>query len=231
MKYHSNEVLNIVWQRAYKISSDNEAKGFRQDCAGRWIKLSNFNQSDNQYGWFLSKQFDDINIENVEKDKTIIPLHWKTLNEIKRQQKIELKRVNIHVLSADNLKERIKVPKDCEQYWQYANQISVDNEKKGFRTDYYGKWIQKEAFGINAHPYGWTLASVIPANKDSAVQTNIIPIHINTGTRLANEIKYPQPDTTKKKIKQRRESTIMHIIIFIIELITAIPRAIFSLFH
>ncbi|OAT24346.1 hypothetical protein M983_2578 [Proteus myxofaciens ATCC 19692] len=33
MKHHSNDILDIIWQRAQKISSNNEDKSFRQDCA------------------------------------------------------------------------------------------------------------------------------------------------------------------------------------------------------
>ncbi|WP_157091963.1 hypothetical protein [Proteus myxofaciens] len=47
---------------------------------------NDFNQGDNQYSWFLLSGSDDI---NTEKNKTIVPLHWKTLNKIKRQQEIE----------------------------------------------------------------------------------------------------------------------------------------------
>lgn len=50
------------------------------------IVRNDFNQGDNQYSWFLLSGSDDI---NTEKNKTIVPLHWKTLNKIKRQQEIE----------------------------------------------------------------------------------------------------------------------------------------------
>lgn len=33
MTSYSDDILDIIWQRIQKISSNNEDKSFRQDCA------------------------------------------------------------------------------------------------------------------------------------------------------------------------------------------------------
>ncbi|OAT47816.1 hypothetical protein M997_1309 [Proteus hauseri ATCC 700826] len=228
MNNYPGPILDIIWQRAAVISADNENKGFRKDTAGRWIKRQYFNQPQQEYGWVLSKQPESIN--ELEEDSTIIPLHWQTSLEQNAQQKSELEKVNIELLSPQELTQSIYKPVNSKKYWQYANQISADNENKGFRTDYYGKWIQQDAFGDKNHEYGWTLAYLTPTHKKASIQPRIIPVHINTEEFRAHAAILAAKETDEEKIKYRRENVAFNIIIVFIECIMAIPKIIFSIF-
>ncbi|MCK9781796.1 hypothetical protein MUA06_08670, partial [Proteus columbae] len=116
---------------------------------------------------------------------------------------------------------------NIQSYWQYAHKISSDNEEKGFRKDYYGYVIQQNAFGDKQHQYGWTLAQLTPANKNNqiVIPINIVPIHINTAKRIADEKALVTQNTEEKKIERRRENIIYEIIYFI----ASLPGLIFSL--
>ena len=106
-------------------------------------------------------------------------------------------------------------------YWQHAHQISSDNEEKGFRKDYYGRIIQKNAFwGDKQHQYGWTLAQLTPANKNNqiVIPINIVPIHINTSKRTYNEKELIVQGSQEAKIKRRRKNFVYEIIDFIVSL-------------
>ncbi len=52
MIHYPEYILDIIWQRAKKISADNETKGFRKDKETKWIKRQLFNQQ-NEFGWVL----------------------------------------------------------------------------------------------------------------------------------------------------------------------------------
>lgn len=49
MIHYPEYILDIIWQRAKKISADNETKGFRKDKETKWIKRQMFNQQ-NEFG-------------------------------------------------------------------------------------------------------------------------------------------------------------------------------------
>ena len=228
MNNYPEHILDIIWQRAEVISSDNENKGFRKDTSGRWIKRQHANQQGQEYGWVLSKQPESIN--ELVKDSTIIPLHWQTLNEQNAKQKNELRKVNITLLSPQDLTQSIYNPINSEKYWQYANQISDDNESKGFRTDYYGKWIQQDAFGDKDHEYGWTLAYLASVNEKASIQPRVIPVHINTHKFRSDAEILAREESYEDKIKRRRENVVLNIITIILECFLAIPKIIFSVF-
>lgn len=222
MNNYPEHILDIVWQRAQIISADNEAKGFRKDGAEKWIKRQALNQQGDEFGWVFSKQPESIN-ELVE-DKTIVPIHWKTAIKQKEKQQVKLNQVSIIPLSSHALMQLIDVRTDSETYWQSAFKISDNNESKGYRKDYYGQWIQKDAFGKNNHEYGWTLAQLTPISDKALIQPQIIPIHIDTEKHIAHKVALIAENTEEAKIKRRRKNLIYHIILFIVSL----PGIIFS---
>ncbi|MCK9781797.1 hypothetical protein MUA06_08710, partial [Proteus columbae] len=75
MAHYPEHILDIIWQRAKEISTDNETKGFRKDKKNKWIQRSMFNQQ-HEFGWVLSQK--PTSIAQLIEDKTIIPVHWKT---------------------------------------------------------------------------------------------------------------------------------------------------------
>ncbi|ARA20992.1 TPA: hypothetical protein SMM80_003124 [Proteus mirabilis] len=225
MIHYPEYILDIIWQRAKKISADNETKGFRKDKETKWIKRQMFNQQ-NEFGWVLSKQ--PSSIHQLIEDETIVPLHWQTARAYEQKQEASSKRLNMIPLDPPALSKLIQSPTDVLPYWQHAHQISSDNEEKGFRKDYYGRIIQKNAFGDKQHQYGWTLAQLTPANKNNqiVIPINIVPIHINTSKRTYNEKELIVQGSQEAKIKRRRKKLVYEIIDFIVSL----PGIIFSSF-
>lgn len=224
MAHYPEHILDIIWQRAKEISTDNETKGFRKDKKNKWIQRSMFNQQ-HEFGWVLSQK--PTSIAQLIEDKTIIPVHWKTAITDQQKQDAESKRVNVTLLEPPALSQLIQSSENIQSYWQYAHKISSDNEEKGFRKDYYGYVIQQNAFGDKQHQYGWTLAQLTPANKNNqiVIPINIVPIHINTAKRIADEKVLVTQNTEEKKIERRRENIIYEIIYFI----ASLPGLIFSL--
>ncbi|MCT6517238.1 MULTISPECIES: hypothetical protein [Enterobacterales] len=224
MAHYPEHILDIIWQRAKEISTDNETKGFRKDKKNKWIQRSMFNQQ-HEFGWVLSQK--PTSIAQLIEDKTIIPVHWKTAITDQQKQDAESKRVNVTLLEPPALSQLIQSSENIQSYWQYAHKISSDNEEKGFRKDYYGYVIQQNAFGDKQHQYGWTLAQLTPANKNNqiVIPINIVPIHINTAKRIADEKALVTQNTEEKKIERRRENIIYEIIYFI----ASLPGLIFSL--
>lgn len=217
-------ILDIIWQRAVVISADNENKGFRKDTSGRWIKRQHINQLEQEYGWVLSRQPESIN--QLIEDKTIVPLHWKTAIANQRKQQADSKRVSVTLLQPLALSQLIQSSVDIQAYWKNAHKISSDNEEKGFRKDYYGYVIQKNAFGDKLHQYGWTLAQLAPTNKNNkiVIPINIVPIHINTSKRITDEKALIAENTQEAKIERRRKNLIYEIILFM----ASLPGIIFS---
>lgn len=224
MEHYPEHILDIIWQRAKEISTDNETKGFRKDKKNKWIQRNMFNQQ-HEFGWVLSQK--PTSIAQLIEDKTIVPVHWKTAITDQQKQDAESKRVNVTLLEPPALSQLIQSSATIQSYWQYAHKISSDNEEKGFRKDYYGYVIQQNAFGDKQHQYGWTLAQLTPANKNNQVviPINIVPIHINTAKRIADKKALVIQNTEEKKIERRRENIIYEIIYFI----ASLPGLIFSL--
>lgn len=225
MKHYPEHILDIIWQRAKKISTDNETKGFRTDKENKWLQRQMFNRQQHEFGWVLSKKPESIS--QLIEDKTIVPVHWKTAIIDQQKQEAESKRVNVTQLDQSALSQLIQSSADIQSYWQYAHKISSDNEEKGFRKDYYGYVIQQNAFRDKQHQYGWTLAQLTPANKnnDPVIPINIVPIHINTAKRIADEKALIAQNTQEAKIERRRKNIIYEIIYFIVSL----PSTLFSL--
>ncbi|NBN72334.1 hypothetical protein GWJ01_14635 [Proteus sp. G2618] len=225
MDHYPEHILDAIWQRAKEISTDNETKGFRTDKENKWIQRQMFNQQEHEFGWVLSKKPESIS--QLIEDKTIVPVHWKTAIIDQQKQEAESKRVNVTQLDQSALSQLIQSSADIQSYWQYAHKISSDNEEKGFRKDYYGYVIQQNAFRDKQHQYGWTLAQLTPANKnnDPVIPINIVPIHINTAKRIADEKALIAQNTQEAKIERRRKNIIYEIIYFIVSL----PSTLFSL--
>ncbi|MCS6713014.1 hypothetical protein NOM07_04330 [Proteus terrae] len=87
MKHYPEHILDIIWQRAKKISTDNETKGFRTDKENKWLQRQMFNLQQHEFGWVLSKQPESIN--QLIEDKTIVPAHWKTAITDKQKQETD----------------------------------------------------------------------------------------------------------------------------------------------
>lgn len=225
MEHYPEHILDIIWQRAKKISTDNETKGFRTDKENKWIQRQMFNRQQHEFGWVLSKHPESIN--QLIEDKTIVPVHWKTAINVQQKQEVKSKRLNISLLEPPALSQLIHSSADIQSYWQYAHKISSDNEEKGFRKDYYGYVIEQNAFGNKQHQYGWTLAQLTPVNKNNqtAIPINIVPIHINTSKRIANEKVLIAQNTQEAKIERRRKNVFYEVIYFI----ASLPGIIFSL--
>lgn len=225
MEHYPEHILDIIWQRAKKISTDNETKGFRTDKENKWIQRQMFNRQQHEFGWVLSKHPESIN--QLIEDKTIVPVHWKTAINIQQKQEVESKRLNVSLLEPPALSQLIHSSADIQSYWQYAHKISSDNEEKGFRKDYYGYVIEQNAFGNKQHQYGWTLAQLTPVNKNNqtAIPINIVLIHINTSKRIANEKVLIAQNTQEAKIERRRKNVFYEVIYFI----ASLPGIIFSL--
>lgn len=74
--------IDKIWEKAEYIGESNEAKGFRKDQCGAWIKYDDYGNRDSKYGWEIdhikpaSKGGDDI-LSNAR------PLHWR--NNASRQ--------------------------------------------------------------------------------------------------------------------------------------------------
>ncbi|HEK2896947.1 TPA: hypothetical protein SMT94_001046 [Proteus mirabilis] len=225
MENYPEHILDAIWQRAKEISTDNETKGFRTDKENKWIQRQMFNQQEHEFGWVLSKQPESIS--QLIEDKTIVPVHWKTAITDQQKQEAESKHVNVTQLDQPALSQLIQSSTDIQSYWQYAHKISSDNEEKGFRKDHYGYVIQQNAFGDKQHQYGWTLAQLTSANKNNqtVIPINIVPIHINTAKRIADEKALIAQNTEEAKIERRRKNIIYEIIYFIVSL----PGTLFSL--
>lgn len=225
MENYPEHILDVIWQRAKEISADNETKGFRADKENKWLQRQMFNQQEHEFGWVLSKQPESIS--QLIEDKTIVPVHWKTAVTDQQKQEAESKRVNVTPLEPPALSRLIQSPVNIQSYWQYAHKISSDNEEKGFRKDHYGYVIQQNAFGNKQHQYGWTLAQLTSANKNNqtVIPINIVPIHINTAKRIADEKALIAQNTEEAKIERRRKNIIYEIIYFIVSL----PGTLFSL--
>lgn len=225
MENYPEHILDAIWQRAKEISTDNETKGFRTDKENKWIQRQMFNQQEHEFGWVLSKQPESIS--QLIEDKTIVPVHWKTAVTDQQKQEAESKRVNVTPLEPPALSQLIQSSVNIQSYWQYAHKISSDNEEKGFRKDHYGYVIQQNAFGDKQHQYGWTLAQLTSANKNNqtVIPINIVPIHINTAKRIADEKALIAKNTEEAKIERRRKNIIYEIIYFIVSL----PGTLFSL--
>lgn len=225
MENYPEHILDVIWQRAKEISADNETKGFRTDKENKWLQRQMFNQKEHEFGWVLSKQPESIS--QLIEDKTIVPVHWKTAVTDQQKQEAESKRVNVTPLEPPALSQLIQSSVNIQSYWQYAHKISSDNEEKGFRKDHYGYVIQQNAFGDKQHQYGWTLAQLTSANKNNqtVIPINIVPIHINTAKRIADEKALIAQNTEEAKIERRRKNIIYEIIYFIVSL----PGTLFSL--
>lgn len=225
MENYPEHILDVIWQRAKEISADNETKGFRTDKENKWLQRQMFNQKEHEFGWVLSKQPESIS--QLIEDKTIVPVHWKTAVTDQQKQETESKRVNVTPLEPPALSQLIQSSVNIQSYWQYAHKISSDNEEKGFRKDHYGYVIQQNAFGDKQHQYGWTLAQLTSANKNNqtVIPINIVPIHINTAKRIADEKALIAQNTEEAKIERRRKNIIYEIIYFIVSL----PGTLFSL--
>ncbi|MDS0786780.1 hypothetical protein OSB94_01595 [Proteus vulgaris] len=225
MENYPEHILDVIWQRAKEISADNETKGFRTDKENKWLQRQMFNQQQHEFGWVLSKQPESIS--QLIEDKTIVPVHWKTAVTDQQKQEAESKRVNVTPLEPPALSQLIQSSVNIQSYWQYAHKISSDNEEKGFRKDHYGYVIQQNAFGDKQHQYGWTLAQLTPTNKNNqtVIPINIVPIHINTAKRIADEKTLIAQNTEEAKIERRRKNIIYEIIYFIVSL----PGTFFSL--
>lgn len=225
MENYPEHILDVIWQRAKEISADNETKGFRADKENKWLQRQMFNQQEHEFGWVLSKQPESIS--QLIEDKTIVPVHWKTAVTDQQKQEAESKRVNVTPLEPPALSQLIQSPVNIQSYWQYAHKISSDNEEKGFRKDHYGYVIQQNAFGNKQHQYGWTLAQLTSANKNNqtVIPINIVPIHVNTAKRIADEKALIAQNTEEAKIERRRKNIIYEIIYFIVSL----PGTLFSL--
>lgn len=225
MENYPEHILDAIWQRAKEISTDNETKGFRTDKENKWIQRQMFNQQEHEFGWVLSKQPESIS--QLIEDKTIVPVHWKTAVTDQQKQEAESKRVNVTPLEPPALSQLIQSSVNIQSYWQYAHKISSDNEEKGFRKDHYGYVIQQNAFGDKQHQYGWTLAQLTSANKNNqtVIPINIVPIHINTAKRIADEKALIAQNTEEAKIERRRKNIIYEIIYFTVSL----PGTLFSL--
>lgn len=225
MENYPEHILDVIWQRAKEISADNETKGFRTDKENKWLQRQMFNQQQHEFGWVLSKQPESIS--QLIEDKTIVPVHWKTAVTDQQKQEAESKRVNVTPLEPPALSQLIQSSVNIQSYWQYAHKISSDNEEKGFHKDHYGYVIQQNAFGDKQHQYGWTLAQLTPTNKNNqtVIPINIVPIHINTAKRIADEKALIAQNTEEAKIERRRKNIIYEIIYFIVSL----PGTFFSL--
>lgn len=74
--------IGEIWEKAEYIDESNEAKGFRKDQCGAWIKYDAYGNRKSKYGWEIdhikpsSKGGEDI-VSNAR------PLHWK--NNASRQ--------------------------------------------------------------------------------------------------------------------------------------------------
>lgn len=75
MSSWTDEEIQKVWDKAEKVSIENEEIGFRKDQCGAWIKRSVYGKRNTKYGWEIdhkkpeSKGGEDI-LSNLR------PLHW-----------------------------------------------------------------------------------------------------------------------------------------------------------
>ena len=47
----SDEMVELVWQKAHYVDPENESKGFRKDDCSAWIQRSQYGNRESSYGW------------------------------------------------------------------------------------------------------------------------------------------------------------------------------------
>jgi len=73
--YYSDETIIQIWQKAQYVSPENEARGFRKDECGAWIKLSDYGNRDSPYGWEIDHIFPQ-SLGGSDELYNLRPLHW-----------------------------------------------------------------------------------------------------------------------------------------------------------
>ena len=69
-------------------------------------------------------------------------------------------------------------PEDVvQQVWNKATYVSAENERRGFRKDFCGAWIQRTQHGNRNSKYGWEIHHKVPKSKGGTDHvSNLIPL-------------------------------------------------------
>lgn len=74
--------IDKIWEKAEYIDKSNEAKGFRKDQCGAWIKYDKHGIRESKYGWEID-HITPVSKDGDDKLSNLRPLHWK--NNANRQ--------------------------------------------------------------------------------------------------------------------------------------------------
>ena len=75
MSWTQNQIKE-VWDKAEKVSGNNEQNGFRKDQCTAWIRSDDYGNRNSKYGW----EIDHIKAQSNNGGDNISnlrPLHWK----------------------------------------------------------------------------------------------------------------------------------------------------------
>lgn len=65
-----------IWQKAQAIDATNEARGFRKDACGAWIRLADYGNRDSDYGWEVDHIVPTAR-GGLDAFANLRPLHWR----------------------------------------------------------------------------------------------------------------------------------------------------------
>ena len=71
----SQATIQKVWQKAVKVSDENDAAGFRKDACGAWMKFDQHGDRSAKYGWEVDHK-KPLALRGSDDLENLQPLRW-----------------------------------------------------------------------------------------------------------------------------------------------------------